>query len=284
MLWGFFKKVVIADNCAYYANFAFDNHNLLGSLSLLLGAIFFTFQIYGDFSGYSSIAIGCAKLFGIKLQANFKVPYFSRDIAEFWKRWHISLNKWFVDYVYIPLGGSRVSKLKVVRNIFAIFLLSGLWHGANWTYVGWGFYHACLFIPLILLKKNHRYSVEFQANKILPTIGELGNMFATFILVLFGWILFRATSISQAMEYIKRMISFESTSMGISIHDCSWLCIAIIIMLSVEWWNKNSEYEFKKIIPISVIRTLVYIVLIVSIYVSYMLSIEENNAFIYFQF
>lgn len=138
MFWGFFKKIVIADNFAYYADIAFNNMSECGSVSLILGALFFTFQIYGDFSGYSSIAIGCSKLFGISLCANFRVPYFSRDIAEFWRRWHISLNKWFVDYVYIPLGGSRVSKQKVIRNIFVIFLLSGLWHGANWTYVLWG--------------------------------------------------------------------------------------------------------------------------------------------------
>lgn len=285
MLWGFFKKIVIADNCAYYANLAFDNHNEVGSLSLLLGALFFTFQIYGDFSGYSSIAIGCAKLFGIKLQANFKVPYFSRDIAEFWKRWHISLNKWFVDYVYIPLGGSRVSKVKVVRNIFAIFLLSGLWHGANWTYIGWGLYHACLFIPLILLNKNHRYNGGFTENKILPTMGELCNMFTTFILALLGWIIFRATSINHAMEYIKRMISFERNDlMGVSVKDCSWLFGTIFIMLCVEWWNRNSEHEFKKVIPNTYMRILVYFVLIASIYTSFMMSIEDDNTFIYFQF
>lgn len=285
MLWGFFKKVVIADNCAYYANIAFDHHNEVGSLSLLLGAIFFTFQIYGDFSGYSSIAIGCAKLFGIRLQANFKVPYFSRDIAEFWKRWHISLNKWFVDYVYIPLGGSRVSKVKVVRNTFAIFLLSGLWHGANWTYVGWGLYHACLFIPLILFNKNHRFNGGFQENKILPTLGDLCNMLTTFILVLFGWIIFRATSIGHAVEYIRRMFSFVSdTTYGVSVRGCSWLCGTILIMLFVEWWNKNSEHEFEKLVPNTFLRNSVYFVLIASIYASFMMLMEDDNTFIYFQF
>lgn len=285
MLWGFFKKVVIADNCAYYANIAFDHHNEVGSLSLLLGAIFFTFQIYGDFSGYSSIAIGCAKLFGIRLQANFKVPYFSRDIAEFWKRWHISLNKWFVDYVYIPLGGSRVSKFKVVRNTFAIFLLSGLWHGANWTYVGWGLYHACLFIPLILFNKNHRFNGGFQENKILPTLGDLCNMLTTFILVLLGWIIFRATSIGHAVEYIRRMFSFVSdTTYGVPVRGCSWLCGTILIMLFVEWWNKNSEHEFEKLVPNTFLRNSVYFVLIASIYASFMMLIEDDNTFIYFQF
>lgn len=285
MLWGFFKKVVIADNCAYYANIAFDHHNEVGSLSLLLGAIFFTFQIYGDFSGYSSIARGCAKLFGIRLQANFKVPYFSRDVAEFWKRWHISLNRWFVDYVYIPLGGSRVSKVKVVRNIFVIFLLSGLWHGANWTYVGWGLYHACLFIPLILFNKNHRFSGGFQKNKILPSLGDLYNMLTTFTLVLLGWIIFRATSISHAVEYIRRMFSFVGNiTYGVSVRDCLWLCGTILIMLYVEWWNRNSEHEFEKLVPNTFLRTCVYLVLIASIYASFMMSIENDNTFIYFQF
>lgn len=285
MLWGFFKKVVIADNCAHYADIAFNNHNEVGSLSLLLGAMFFSFQIYGDFSGYSSIAIGCAKLFGIKLQANFRVPYFSRDIAEFWRRWHISLNKWFVDYVYIPLGGSRVSRLKVVRNIFAIFLLSGLWHGANWTFVGWGLYHACLFIPLILFGKNHRFNGGFRENRKLPTMRELFNILPTFVFVMFGWVLFRATSINHAVEYIKRMLSFVGNgSMWISVRDCLWLCILILLMICVEWWNRNSEFEFKKVIPMTLFRTMIYIVLIVSVFASYMMNIEDDNTFIYFQF
>lgn len=285
MLWGFFKKVVIADNCAYYANIAFENHNEVGSLSLLLGAIFFTFQIYGDFSGYSSIAIGCSKLFGIKLQPNFKFPYFSRDIAEFWKRWHISLNKWFVDYVYIPLGGSRVPKVKVVRNTFAIFLLSGLWHGANWTYVGWGLYHACLFIPLILLNKNHRYKGGFSEERFLPTVSELGNMLLTFIFVMIGWIIFRATSITQAFEYIVRMFCFaKNGDVGVSAKATLWLDISIMFTLVIEWWNRNEAHEFHRILRTTFLRTLIYIVLIVSIYVSFMTSIEDDNTFIYFQF
>lgn len=285
MLWGFFKKVVIADNCAYYANIAFDNHNEVGSASLLLGAIFFTFQIYGDFSGYSSIAIGCAKLFGIKLQANFRVPYFSRDIAEFWKRWHISLNKWFVDYVYIPLGGSRVSKLKVVRNIFVVFLLSGLWHGANWTYVGWGLYHACLFIPLILFNRNHKHQGGFPENNIFPRVGDLCNMSITFVLVMMGWIIFRATSMTQAVEYIVRMFSMErQTSVFVSFRASLWLIEVIMLSLCVEWWNRSSEHEFKKVVSNKYIRTFVYFILTASIFYSYMLSIEEDSTFIYFQF
>lgn len=284
MLWGFFKKVVIADNCAKFANIAFDNHSEIGSLSLLLGAIFFTFQIYGDFSGYSSIAIGCAKLFGIKLQANFKVPYFSRDISEFWKRWHISLNKWFVDYVYIPLGGSRVSKSKITRNTFIVFLLSGLWHGANWTYVVWGLYHACLFLPLILLNKNHRYKEGFDKNKKIPSFYEFINMVITFVLVMIGWIIFRSATITDAYQYIIRMFTFApDNGNGISIFSIVFIFLTFIVFI-VEWWNRHEEHEFKKIVSNPVLRTFVYFILISSIYISFLISIEGENTFIYFQF
>ena len=285
MLWGFFKKVVIADNCAYYANIAFDNHNEVGSLSLLLGALFFTFQIYGDFSGYSSIAIGCAKLFGIKLRDNFRVPYFSRDVAEFWKRWHISLNRWFVDYVYIPLGGNRVTKPKVVRNIFVIFLLSGLWHGANWTYIAWGAYHACLFIPLIIMNKNHRYGNEFRGDRALPTLSDVANMSVTFMLVVIGWIIFRSTSISQAYEYLIRMFSFEyNGEFGVSVRDSLWLLLAIPAMLCIEWYNRNSRHEYQKFISNKAVNFIFNMILVIAIYWSYLMTLESDTTFIYFQF
>ena len=158
ILWGMFKKVVVADTCAIYANDIFANYTEYAGPTLMLGAVYFAFQIYGDFSGYSDIAIGTAKLFGIQLMTNFKTPYFSRDIAEFWRRWHISLSSWFRDYLYIPLGGSRVGKWKAVRNVFIIFLVSGFWHGANWTFIVWGGIHACLFLPLLLRGTNRRYT------------------------------------------------------------------------------------------------------------------------------
>lgn len=284
MLWGFFKKIVVADNCAHYANLAFENHNEMGSLSLLLGAIFFTLQIYGDFSGYSSIAIGCAKLFGIKLQANFNVPYFSRDISEFWKRWHVSLNKWFVDYVYIPLGGSRVCKMKVVRNIFVIFILSGLWHGANWTYVVWGVYHACLFLPLILANKNHKYRGGFDKTRKVPSVSEFLNMCVTFALVMIGWIIFRSSSIEHAAQYIERMFSFKQGNETVLSLSCLLLIFISVIVFCVEWWNRNEEHEFKKVISNTFARNLVYFLLIGAIYVSFMMSIQSDNTFIYFQF
>ena len=174
MLWGFFKKMVVADSCALYVDQIFAHPDWFNSTSLLLAAALFTIQIYGDFSGYSDIAIGCAKLFGISLRRNFNVPYFSRDIAEFWRRWHISLTTWFRDYIYIPLGGSRVSKGRIVLNTFVIFLVSGLWHGANWTFVAWGAYHALLFLPLILLGKNRRHTDTVAAERALPSLRELG--------------------------------------------------------------------------------------------------------------
>jgi D-alanyl-lipoteichoic acid acyltransferase DltB (MBOAT superfamily) len=146
-IWGLVKKVVSADTCATYANAVFDNYESMNSLSLILGAIYFAFQIYGDFSGYSDMALGMSKLFGIDLLRNFNYPYFSRDMAEFWRRWHISLSSWFRDYVYIPLGGSKGSKLMQVRNVFIIFFVSGFWHGANWTYLAWGGLMRSIFYP-----------------------------------------------------------------------------------------------------------------------------------------
>lgn len=285
MLWGFFKKIVIADSCAYYANMVFDNHNEADSLTLLFGAVFFTFQIYGDFSGYSSIAIGCAKWFGIRLQPNFRVPYFSRDIAEFWKRWHISLNKWFVDYLYVPLGGSKGTKSMIVRNTFAIFLLSALWHGANWTYVAWGFYHACLFVPLIVLGKNRRYRGSISEGSFIPPIRDLCSMIATFVFVMVGWIVFRAKNIKEAYDYILRLFSFEAYGrVELSLHDSSRLFLLIGFMLLVEWWNRNAEHEFYKTIANRHVMYAFYLLLIVVIYYKYALLMEADNAFIYFQF
>lgn len=198
MLWGFFKKMVIADRCAVFVDTIWNEYSTQSASTLLLAAALFTFQIYGDFSGYSDIAIGTAKLFGIRLKRNFNVPYFSRDIAEFWRRWHISLTTWFRDYLYIPLGGSRVSKVKIVRNTFIIFLVSGLWHGANWTFIVWGAYHALLFLPLILLGKNRRYTNTVAEGRLLPTLHEFLQMLLTFVLAIIGWIIFRAENLHQA--------------------------------------------------------------------------------------
>jgi D-alanyl-lipoteichoic acid acyltransferase DltB (MBOAT superfamily) len=204
ILWGMFKKVVVADTCAIYANDIFANYTEYSGPTLMLGAVYFAFQIYGDFSGYSDIAIGTAKLFGIQLMTNFKTPYFSRDIAEFWRRWHISLSTWFRDYLYIPLGGSRVGKWKAVRNVFIIFLVSGFWHGANWTFIVWGGIHACLFLPLLLRGTNRRYTSEtIGEGRWLPSGRELLGMAWTFTMVCVAWVFFRAESVGEAISYLK---------------------------------------------------------------------------------
>jgi D-alanyl-lipoteichoic acid acyltransferase DltB (MBOAT superfamily) len=207
ILWGLFKKMVIADNCAEYANIIFNNHARYSGSTHIMGALFFTFQIYCDFSGYSDIALGAARLFGIELLRNFAFPYFSRDIAEFWRRWHISLSSWFRDYLYIPLGGSKGGKWMVVRNTFIIFLVSGFWHGANWTFIAWGALNAIYFLPLSLMKRN-RNNLEIVAQgKILPSFRDLLNMGITFSLTVFAWIFFRADSIAMALSYIRKIFS-----------------------------------------------------------------------------
>ena len=203
ILWGLFKKVVIADNCAQLANLTFEHPAAYNGSTLVLGAIFFAVQIYGDFSGYSDIALGTAKLFGINLLRNFAFPYFSRDIAEFWRRWHISLSSWFKDYLYIPLGGSRGSKFQSIRNTFIIFLVSGFWHGANWTFIFWGLLHALYFLPLLLLNKNRNHLETVAQGKILPSIGELLKMGVTFFLVVVAWIFFRSENLESAFFYFE---------------------------------------------------------------------------------
>lgn len=286
MLWGFFKKIVIADNCATVVDVVFNNAAEAGFGYLLLGAVFFSFQIYGDFSGYSSIAIGCAKLFGIHLKPNFLTPYFSRDCAEFWRRWHISLNKWFVDYVYIPLGGSRVSRSLIVRNIFVIFLLSGLWHGANWTYISWGAYHAFLFLPLILSGKNRKYIPRSDDRDLrLPTLRETLQILSTFLLVTLGWILFRAKTLTDAIDYLYGIISIRTGgTLHIHFREYKFLVFMIPIMLIVEWINRNGESDFYRLPSGKYLRFLIYMLLVGIIYIAYMMSIENDSTFIYFQF
>ena len=239
ILWGLFKKMVVADTCATYVDMAFGAP-ADGSVKLM-GAIFFTFQIYGDFSGYSDIAIGTAKLFGIKLMRNFANPYFSRDIAEVWRRWHISLTTWFRDYIYIPLGGSRTTKFKVIRNTFIIFLVSGFWHGANWTFIAWGLYHAALFMPLILLGKNRKYTDVVATGRWLPNLKELGQMLLTFLLAVIGWVIFRATGIPSAVGYFQSMLSLETLTGFYKIFT-EWTMLPVGIMLLVEWLNRQSEH------------------------------------------
>ena len=281
ILWGLFKKIVVADNCAVYVDQVFSTYTEQTGSTLLLAAIFFTFQIYGDFSGYSDIAIGTAKLFGIKLMRNFNVPYFSRDIAEFWRRWHISLTTWFRDYVYIPLGGSRVSKTKVIRNTFVIFLLSGFWHGANWTFIAWGAYHAVLFLPLILTGKNRKYTNQVAEGRLLPTLKETGQMLLTFFLAVIGWIIFRAESIGMAWEYVCGMCDVNFFTIFIKKKIALSNVIFITIMLVVEWLQRGKEHglDLSKIKQVWV-RTLIYY----SIVFVLVIASGKSSTFIYFQF
>jgi len=286
ILWGLFKKIVVADNCAVYVDQVFSSYTEQSGSTLFLAAIFFTFQIYGDFSGYSDIAIGTAKLFGIKLMRNFNVPYFSRDIAEFWRRWHISLTTWFRDYVYIPLGGSRVSKAKVIRNTFVIFLVSGFWHGANWTFIAWGAYHAILFLPLILTGNNRKYTNQVAEGRILPTMKEVGQMLLTFVLVVFGWIIFRAESIGQAWEYVCGMIQFGTVRASYRFFTWSemWpMNLFVVLMLVVEWYTRNMEHTFaiQRFNINKWIRRAIYIVVAL---ITIWYGRFDTNQFIYFQF
>ena len=244
ILWGLFKKIVIADNCAQHANIIFNNSSEYSGSTLVLGAIFFTFQIYGDFSGYSDIAIGTSRLFGFNLKQNFAFPYFSRDIAEFWRRWHISLSSWFRDYLYIPLGGSRGRTKNKIRNVFIIFLVSGFWHGANWTFIIWGALNAFYFLPIFITNNNRNNLNIVAQGKYLPNLKEFLLMSLTFILTVFAWIFFRAENIGHAISYINNIFSptlFESSEifpLG--------LLLLILFFLSIEWMNRNKQYGLEK--------------------------------------
>ena len=207
ILWGLFKKVVIADNCAEYANMVFNNSADYSGSTHIVGAIFFAFQIYGDFSGYSDIALGTARLFGIDLLRNFAFPYFSRDIAEFWRRWHISLSTWFRDYLYIPLGGSKGGNWMRIRNTFIIFLVSGFWHGANWTFIMWGFLNALFILPSIIFKSNRNNLDIVAQGRTFANFREITAMVITFSLTVFAWIFFRADNMTQAFQYIGEIFS-----------------------------------------------------------------------------
>jgi alginate O-acetyltransferase complex protein AlgI len=244
IIWGLVKKVVIADTCANYANEIFNHYNSMNSLSLILGAVYFAFQIYGDFSGYSDIALGTSKLFGIDLLKNFNYPYFSRDIAEFWRRWHISLTTWFRDYLYIPLGGSKGSKWFKVRNTFIIFLVSGFWHGASWTFIAWGFINALYFIPLLLLKRNRNNIEEFELGLNFSSLRIIINILITFIMTCFAWIFFRAKTINDAILYIKRMVTdMRFSEQYFSIERYSNELLLLLLLFVIVEWNSRTKIE-----------------------------------------
>ena len=244
IVWGLVKKVVIADSCAIYANEIFNHYNSMNSWSLILGAIYFAFQIYGDFSGYSDIALGTSKLFGIDLLRNFNYPYFSRDIAEFWRKWHISLSSWFRDYLYIPLGGSKGNKLFQVRNTFIIFLVSGFWHGANFTYVAWGLINALYFLPLLLLNQNRKNVADFTLGFNFDSVRTLLNILSTFALTCIAWIFFRSKTITDAFLYIKRMFENQKFSTEyFRIERYSNELLALVLIFVIIEWNNRTKLE-----------------------------------------
>lgn len=279
ILWGLFKKIVVADNAATAVNEIFNNYSDLNGSTLLLGGVLFAFQIYGDFSGYSDIAIGTARLFGIDLMRNFNFPYFSRDIAEFWRRWHISLNTWFRDYIYIPLGGSRRGTKIAIRNTFVIFLVSGFWHGANWTFIAWGAFHALLFLPLLLLKKNRKFTDTVSQSRWYPTVGELLNMGVTFFLVVIGWIIFRADNITQAYDYLSRMFSASFFTMPVLMNKRALFFITILVI--VEWVGRRNQHALERIsFRNRALRWMCYYLIVIIV----MLFAGQQGAFIYFQF
>ncbi|WJJ95487.1 MBOAT family O-acyltransferase [Algibacter luteus] len=245
ILWGLFKKVVVADNCAAFANQIFDNYTDHSGSTLFFGVLFFTFQIYGDFSGYSDIAIGTSRLFGFNLMRNFAFPYFSRDIAEFWRRWHISLSTWFRDYVYIPIGGSKGGMAKKIRNVFVIFLVSGFWHGANWTFIIWGFLNALYFIPVMLLNKNRVNTNNVAEGVLFPTFVELRQMLFTFLLTMIAWVFFRAPSVSDAILYLNGLFDISIFTIPENLNEWILTLVFILALVVVEWLQREKEHALE---------------------------------------
>jgi len=277
IIFGLFKKIVVADNCAFFVNEIFNNVAKHSCSELWIGMIFFSFQIYGDFSGYSDIALGTSKLLGIDLLQNFRFPYFARDIADFWRRWHMSLSGWFRDYVYIPLGGSQVKKTKQIRNVFIIFLLSGFWHGANWTFLAWGLIHAILFLPLLLTNQNRS-----SLSESTYTIKAYLKIVTTFLMVSFAWIFFRANSISDAFIFIVNMVSLQGGTPTFFYSTFKFLllfCICIIgivFLVFIEWKNVskgNQEVHLNKVT-----------IFILLLFLMCMGAYQNPSSFIYFQF
>lgn len=283
ILWGLFKKVVVADSCAGMVNTIFLNYSELPGSTLLIGAILFAFQIYGDFSGYSDIAIGTARLFGFSLMQNFRTPYFSRNIPEIWSRWHISLTTWFRDYIYIPLGGSRCSKVKFIRNTFVIYLVSGFWHGANWTFLAWGAYYALLFVPYIIFDLDRRQREPVAAGRLLPSFKEFGQIFTTFMLWVLGCVIFRSQTIGDAWAYLRGIFSSSlfCNPVGYGQESLLWRTIAFVsVLLVVEWFQRDKEHGLDlQAVKYAPIRWVLYYAIIVALFFG-----EGVETFIYFQF
>ena len=260
ILWGFFKKMVVADNCALAVNTIWADYAGADAMTLVAGMLLFTFQIYGDFSGYSDIAIGTARLFGIRLMENFRLPYFSATMPEFWRRWHISLMTWFRDYLYIPLGGSREGNVRTIRNILIVFLLSGLWHGANWTFVVWGLYNACLLL--------------------LWRVVRLRSILLTFLLAAVGWVVFRSASMTEAVDYFSMLVSQLSTLHLGSIAHGKKALLWCLLLVVIEWLQRRKDHPLQlDVLPVWVRWTAYYALILLTVFAR-----GEEQTFIYFQF
>ncbi|MFH6958404.1 MBOAT family O-acyltransferase [Flavobacterium aquidurense] len=279
IIWGLVKKVVIADTCATYANAIFDNYTSMNSFSLILGAVYFAFQIYGDFSGYSDIALGVSKLFGLDLLRNFNYPYFSRDIAEFWRRWHISLSSWFRDYLYIPLGGSKGGIWMKIRNTFIIFIVSGFWHGANWTYLAWGFINAIYFLPLLLSNSNRNNIDVIKVSWNFDSVKVIFNILITFSITCIAWVFFRARTITDAVLYLKRMIVNRNFSFQYLDNErYSYELLLVIGLFVLVEWNNRTKVE-----PLSGKRSMLKVALAIAAIIA-LGTFSDYKEFIYFQF
>ncbi|WP_371813703.1 MBOAT family protein [Aquimarina sp. MMG015] len=276
ILGGLFKKMVIADNCAVIVNRLFEDYTEYSGSTLLCGAIFFGFQIYGDFSGYSDIAIGSARLLGFDLKKNFNFPYLSKNLIEFWRRWHISLSTWFRDYVYIALGGNRVSKFRLVFNILVVFLLSGLWHGANLTFIFWGLIHGIILIFTVFINNETKFGVFLQNQNSI--VVDFLRMSITFFIVTIAWVFFRADSITEAFGYLDRI--FSSTLFSIPQGNKLFL-ILLIVYLGIEWFQKKREH----LLDIHYIssKSIRYLIYYVTVFVVFYYA-GDLQTFIYFQF
>jgi alginate O-acetyltransferase complex protein AlgI len=280
ILWGLFKKVVVADSIAVIINPVFQDSNGYDSFSIIAAAIGFSIQIYGDFSGYSDIALGTAKLFGFELLSNFKFPYFSRNVAEFWKRWHISLSSWFRDYLYIPLGGSKEGKFKTIRNTFIIFLVSGFWHGANWTFLTWGFIHAVGFMPLLLLNRTKMPSTEFNIENV-PSLKEVFQILYTFSFVTLAWVFFRSETIQQALFFFEDL--YKNVGEKSIIHYLNYtILIPILFLFMMDWKFRKNERQLA-FFEYNLLNWLIYVALCLVI-IFYFLNNQADSSFIYFQF
>jgi D-alanyl-lipoteichoic acid acyltransferase DltB (MBOAT superfamily) len=279
ILWGLFKKVVIADQSAGIVDNVFGNYTEFNSITLFTGAVLFAFQIYCDFSGYSDIALGSARLLGFELLKNFSFPYFSRDIAEFWRRWHISLSSWFRDYVYIPLGGSKVSKAKQIRNTFVIFLLSGFWHGANWTFIFWGLLNALYFLPLLVTNKNRKNLDIIRGGHAQLLFKDILGMVTTFLLVVIAWVFFRSDSVKDAFMYLYNIVQLN-TEKGLQV-SIGLVSPFILLMLFSEWKGRLGNFALDHIDRIPKIARVTFYYLLIICIVTFS---DKSEGFIYFQF